>query len=112
MLKALKQPLFAGLASVYAECDGNTCDVSPLTHPEEAPMSTDAGADRQQARMREFMSLLPLTLELAGLPKSELGRNFNEGQLEVRIATIRNAFRLAKQLVLEVSRGNTDTEAR
>jgi hypothetical protein len=70
-------------------------------------MSSDAGADRQQARMREFMSLLPLTLEIAGLPKSELGRNFNEGQMEVRVATIRHAFRLARQLVVEVSRGES-----
>ena len=27
------------------------------------------GADRQQVKVREFMSLLPLTLEVAGLPR-------------------------------------------
>ena len=42
-------------------------------------MSVDA--DRQQAKMKEFMSLLPLTLELAGLPKCEHGKSFSEGQL-------------------------------
>jgi len=32
------------------------------------------GPDRQQQKVREFMSLLPLTLELAGLPRAEPGR--------------------------------------
>ncbi len=66
-------------------------------------MSTDA-VDRGQARMKEFMSLLPLTLELAGLPKSEPGRQFNEGQMEVRVTVIRNAFKMAKQLLLEIAK--------
>ena len=33
-------------------------------------MSTDS-ADRQQQKVREFMSLLPLTLAIAGLPECE-----------------------------------------
>jgi hypothetical protein len=57
-----------------------------------------------QQRINEFMRLLPLTLEIAGLPRSELGRNFNEGQMEVRVATIRAAYKLARQLVLEVAK--------
>ncbi len=40
--------------------------------------------DRQQQKIREFMSLLPLTLAIAGLPNSEPGRPFNEGQLDSR----------------------------
>jgi hypothetical protein len=66
-------------------------------------MSTES-IDRGQARMKEFMSLLPLTLELAGLPKSEPGKQFNEGQMEVRITVIRNAFKMAKQLLLEIAK--------
>jgi hypothetical protein len=65
---------------------------------------TPEGGDRQQARLREFMSLLPLTLELAGLPHSEPGRYFTEGQLDVRVTAIRNAFRLARQLLVDISR--------
>ena len=64
-------------------------------------MSTDAGADRGQLEMRNFMSLLPLTLEIAGLPKAEAGRHFNEGQLDVRATTIRNAYKVAKKLLRE-----------
>lgn len=67
-------------------------------------MSTEAGGDRQQAKMREFMSLLPLTLELAGLPKCEAGKMFTEGQMEVRMISIRNAFKLARQILIDVSK--------
>jgi hypothetical protein len=61
-------------------------------------------ADRQQAKLREFMSLLPLTIELAGLPKAEAGRHFTEGQMEVRVTAIRNAYKLARQLLIDISK--------
>jgi hypothetical protein len=66
-------------------------------------MSTET-ADRQQAKLREFMSLLPLTLELAGLPRCEPGKFFSEGQMEVRANSIRTAFRYARQLLIDVSK--------
>jgi hypothetical protein len=65
-------------------------------------MSVDV--DRQQAKMKEFMSLLPLTLELAGLAKAEWGKNFTEGQMEVRVATIKNAFKLARGILIDISK--------
>jgi hypothetical protein len=61
-------------------------------------------AERQQAKMKEFMSLLPLTIELAGLAQSEMGRPFTEGQMEVRVNTIKNAYKLARQIVIDVSK--------
>ena len=67
-------------------------------------MSTDHGSDRQQLKMKEFMSLLPLTLELAGLPKAEIGKTFTEGQLEVRATAVRNAFKAARQLLIEIAK--------
>ena len=67
-------------------------------------MSTgNEGIDRQQQKVTEFMRLLPLTLEIAGLPKSELGRHFNEGQMETRVGTLKTAYKLARQLVLDVA---------
>lgn len=63
-----------------------------------------ADADRQQAKMQEFMKLLPLTLEIAGLPKSAQGEYFTDGQFEVRVTQIRKAYKLARQLVIEVAR--------
>jgi len=67
-------------------------------------MSNDPNANMQQMKQREFMSLLPLTLELAGLPKAEPGRHFTPDQIEVRAITIRNAYKIARQVVLEVSK--------
>jgi hypothetical protein len=67
-------------------------------------MSTDAGADRSQMKQREFMQLLPLTLAIAGLPEAEHGKYYNEGQLEVRANVLKNAFKYARQLVIEVSK--------
>lgn len=64
-------------------------------------MSTEP-ADRQQQKVREFMSLLPLTLAIAGLPESEASRHFNEGQMEARAATLRTAYKVARQVILEV----------
>ena len=61
-------------------------------------------ADRQQQKVREFMSLLPLTLAIAGLPESERDRHFNEGQMDVRAGTIRAAYKLARQVILEIAK--------
>ena len=66
-------------------------------------MSNDPTIDRQQQRVGEFLRLLPLTLEIAGLPKCEPGRHFNEGQMEVRVNTIKLAYKLARQLVIDVA---------
>jgi hypothetical protein len=66
-------------------------------------MADDVTPELKQQRMKEFMSLLPLTLELAGLPKCALGSMFNEGQMEVRIITIRNAYKLARGMLKEIA---------
>lgn len=65
-------------------------------------MSVDP--DRQQAKMKEFMSLLPLTLDLAGLARSEPGKVFNEGQMEARAMAVKNAYKLARQIVIDISK--------
>lgn len=67
-------------------------------------MSIDPAAERQQQRAREFLSLLPLTLAIAGLPEGEHGKVFTEGQLESRAITIKTAYRVARQLVLDVTK--------
>lgn len=68
-------------------------------------MSTDAAAnDRQQMKQREFMQLLPLTLAISGLPTAPVGTYFNEGQMELRANSIRNAFKFARQLVVDQSK--------
>jgi hypothetical protein len=63
-------------------------------------MSTDA--DRQQIKVREFMQLLPLTLAVAGLPEAAEGKYFNEGQMENRATTLKLAYKVARQIILDV----------
>jgi hypothetical protein len=52
----------------------------------------------------EFLRLLPLTVEIAGLPRADLSKYFTEGQMEVRVATLRTAYKLARQMVLDVAK--------
>ena len=59
--------------------------------------------DRQQQKINEFLRLLPLTVEIAGLPHAEAGRHFNEGQMEVRATTLRLAYKFARQIALDVA---------
>ena len=66
-------------------------------------MSVDS-ADRQQQKVREFMGLLPLTLAIAGLPEGEHGKVFTEGQLESRALTVKTAYRIARQVLVDVSK--------
>jgi hypothetical protein len=60
--------------------------------------------DRQQQRIKEFMSLLPLTLAIAGLPDAEPGRPYSESQLESRATTVRTAYKFARQLIVEIAK--------
>ena len=59
--------------------------------------------EKQQQRMREFMQLLPVTVELAGLPHSETGRYFTPEQIEARVITLKHAYKIARQFMVEVS---------
>ena len=63
-----------------------------------------ADIDRQQAKMKEFMSLLPLTLELAGLPRAEPGKPFTEGQIEARVMSVKHAYKVARQILIDISK--------
>ncbi|HVL13264.1 MAG TPA: hypothetical protein VM529_11915 [Gemmata sp.] len=65
-------------------------------------MDQQVSAEVKQNRMTEFMKLLPLTLELAGLPKSEPGRPFTGDQIEGRAMSIRTAFKAARALVKDI----------
>jgi hypothetical protein len=62
------------------------------------------GADRQQQRINEFLRLLPLTMAIAGLPESEQGKHYNEGQMDVRGTTLRLAYKIARQVILEIAK--------
>lgn len=52
-------------------------------------------------KYREFLELMPLTINIAGLPSSESPFNFTADQMEVRVSTLATAFKLARQLARE-----------
>lgn len=56
----------------------------------------------RQARMTEFMKLLPLTLELAGLPRTNETRLTTSDQIEARVMSVRAAYKQARSLLKEI----------
>ncbi len=65
-------------------------------------MSPDV--ERQQQKAKEFMSLLPLTLALAGLRECEPGKIFSDAQLDARATSLRAAYKVARQLIVEIAK--------
>jgi hypothetical protein len=61
-------------------------------------------AERQQQKVREFVSLLPLTLAVAGLPDAEQGKHLTEGQMDARATSIRSAYKIARQIIHDVAK--------
>ena len=61
-------------------------------------------AERQQQKAKEFMSLLPLTMALAGVPPCEPGRYYTDSQLEARATAIRAAYKVARQVIMDVAK--------
>lgn len=54
-----------------------------------------------QRNYKEFLDLLPLTLSLAGLPRSDQGKYYTEDQIEARVFTIKHAYKAARQIARE-----------
>ncbi len=65
-------------------------------------MDQPVSNELKQSRMTEFMKLLPLTLELAGLPKADAARPFTADQVEGRVMSVRTAYKAARALLREV----------
>ena len=66
----------------------------------EGQSRSDPKVTEQKAR--EFMSLLPLTIAVAGLPQANPGTYLNEGQMEARATAIRAAYNISRQIVQDV----------
>lgn len=54
-------------------------------------------------RLQQFLQLLPLCIEIAGLPRGEPGKYYNDDQMELRAQAIKKAFRHARNLSREIS---------
>lgn len=59
-------------------------------------------ASSQDAKRNEFLALLPLTAAIAGLPTAEIGKYFNEDQMELRARAIKSAYSYAQQITREI----------
>ncbi|MCS7022843.1 MAG: hypothetical protein NZU63_13570 [Gemmataceae bacterium] len=66
-------------------------------------MENQVTADVRQTRITEFMKLLPLTVELAGLPPGDPQRPFTIDQLEGRAMTLRAAYKVARNLLRDIA---------
>lgn len=57
----------------------------------------------RQQRAKEFLQILPLTVELAGLPHAAPATFFTTDQLDQRVVTLKNAYKHARKLLKEIS---------
>ncbi len=57
-----------------------------------------AEASEVQARYKQFLELLPLTISLAGLPAADHGKSYSDDQLEARATTVKKAYRQARNI--------------
>ncbi|HQU42317.1 MAG: hypothetical protein B7Z73_00310 [Planctomycetia bacterium 21-64-5] len=60
---------------------------------------SSADDEQLKRRYREFLDLLPLTIEIAGLAKNTSARSFGSEQMEARAQVLATAFKLARQVV-------------
>lgn len=58
-------------------------------------------------RLQQFFQLLPVTLEIAGLPHGEASKYYNDDQMELRAQAIRKAFRHARNVLRDVAAEQT-----
>ncbi len=65
-------------------------------------MSDAVTPEVKQARMTEFLRLLPLTIDLAGLAQAGPGVVFSPDQIEGRAMSIRAAYKAARNLIKDV----------
>lgn len=68
-------------------------------------MSADPTPEVRNQRIKEFLQILPLTVEIAGLPPGDPNRMVTPDLMEVRANVLRNAYKIARQLLKDVGEG-------
>lgn len=66
-------------------------------------MSAEVTPEVKQQRAKEFLQLLPLTAEIAGLPVGNQDRLLSAEIIELRANNLRLAYKYARQLLKDVS---------
>jgi hypothetical protein len=62
-----------------------------------------ADSTQHSPAVQQFLHLLPLTLEIAGLPRGEAGKYFNEDQMDLRVQAIRKAYKHVQKLAKDLT---------
>lgn len=66
-------------------------------------MSTEVTPEMKQQRVKEFMQLLPLTVEIAGLPVGNLDKLLSAEIMDLRANNLKTAYKFARQILKEIS---------
>jgi hypothetical protein len=66
-------------------------------------MSADATPEQKQQRAKEFMTLLPLTAAIAGLPIGNGDKLQSADIMDLRANNLRTAYKYAKMLIRDIS---------
>lgn len=64
---------------------------------------SEVSAEVKLTRMKEFMQLLPLTMEVAGLAECHPDRSFTADQMEARLISIRMAYKASRAFLREIA---------
>jgi hypothetical protein len=64
---------------------------------------SDATPEVKQQRAKEFITLLPLTIELAGLPAAQPNAFFTVDQMDSRSTQLRMAYKSARKMMREIA---------
>jgi hypothetical protein len=67
---------------------------------------SSADEEALKRRYREFIDLLPLTIEIAGLAVNSSQRSFTAEQMDARAQVLGQAFKLARQVVRDAIKGS------
>ncbi|MGL4419841.1 MAG: hypothetical protein ACRCZF_04170 [Gemmataceae bacterium] len=65
-------------------------------------MSSEVTPEVRTQRVKEFLQILPLTAEIAGLPHMDPNRPFTADQLDLRATHLRTAYKLARKMLKEL----------
>ena len=66
---------------------------------------SSADEETLKRRYREFIDLLPLTIEIAGLSINSSQRSYTAEQMDARAQVLSQAFKLARQVVRDAIKG-------
>jgi hypothetical protein len=65
-------------------------------------MSAEATPELRSQRIKEFLQMLPLTVEIAALTPGDPNRFLTPDQMESRATALRNGYKIARKILREI----------